>query len=364
MAHTTYFHKLPGQLSLDQTSYPVVVTNTSGAVVYANDAAIVRTGFSATDISGKKPGDLWGGHMAHVYYEHMWKLLNRSRPFVSTLKNIHKSGVAYTERVHIARVFSREKKNDFFFEISLPQAIRRETAPEFDKKFVKLFSSEKPITVNNFFSQLLSAPLTTSTTDDTWLSDMLIAQAKHFTVIVTRKNDAALIETSQKNHEQFGRLYIKYRSTVLAYFRRRFGYSELVEDLTEETFLNAFTHVDQFKTEQALYRTYLLRIAHNLYVSYLRKYHDTVPLDDVAYKLTDAHHDSFLGTPIEDLQEIVHTLSTIDCTIIHEKYIEGFSIREIAQHVALSENAVKLRLSRARKKLAGQLHDRGITAQV
>lgn len=53
-------------------SDPVVVTDPKGRVLYANHAVSTHTGFSEEECLGKKPGELWGGHMPKEFYQKMW----------------------------------------------------------------------------------------------------------------------------------------------------------------------------------------------------------------------------------------------------------------------------------------------------
>lgn len=170
-----------------------------------------------------------------------------------------------------------------------------------------------------------------------------------------RQEDDVLVWASQKEPDRFVFLYERYRPTVAAYFRARVQDQDMAEDLTEETFVRAFSHLSEYRTGQALYRTYLLRIAHNLYVSFLRQYHETTSLEQVIDRLRTPEKIEPTIASTEALQQALAVLSEIDARIIREKYMDGFSIREIAHHVGMTENAVKLRLSRARKKVSALL---------
>ena len=120
----------------------------------------------------------------------------------------------------------------------------------------------------------------------------------------------------------------------------------------QETFIKAFQHRKKFRVRVYSYLTYLLTIAHNLLVDYYRKpkaisiesvgeIPDEVTIDQ---KYTDKESASILWRAIQQL-------SDNEKSVILHFYQSSRKVKEIAQVMGKSENAVKLLLSRARKKL-------------
>lgn len=76
-----------------QASDFVVIADTKGRITYANEAVERRTGYKIDEIIGKKPSDLWGGHMSKEFYQKMWHTLaTKKEPFTGLLKNRRKDG--------------------------------------------------------------------------------------------------------------------------------------------------------------------------------------------------------------------------------------------------------------------------------
>lgn len=169
------------------------------------------------------------------------------------------------------------------------------------------------------------------------------------------KNDSEIIEAAKQDKNAFGRIYEKYVWRVYRFLWSRVGKSrEIAEDLVQETFLRAFAHLPKIRAGYASFLGYLMKIAKNLLVSYYRK-KKSISIEQVP------------ETPIETLPALqsaidreiiwkeIAALRDIEKRAITMHYREGMPIAEIAKSLGRSENAAKLLLSRARKKLKAKL---------
>lgn len=163
-------------------------------------------------------------------------------------------------------------------------------------------------------------------------------------------------------------VYRKYADKVFNYFWYRTGHDKpLSEDLMQETFLRAFQQREKYKAKGYSYLTYLLTIAHNLLVDYYRK-PKSVPVEDlsteeVPYEITEELANK---SDAEALWRAVQTLPQTQRDALLMFYQQEIPIRDIAKVMNTSENAVKLNLSRTRKKLSEHpyLQDIGAFADV
>ncbi len=167
------------------------------------------------------------------------------------------------------------------------------------------------------------------------------------------KTDRTLIQEAKKNPNAFSALYEKYYQKIYNYFWYRVGHDVAVaEDLTQETFVRAYKALPRYKEAGKAYDSYLLTIAHNLLVNYYR-----TP-KPISIEATGVEVPQEIWSDIEKKDNIralwraVQQLTPTEQNILYLKYKEGYRIAEIARIVGKSENAVKLVLSRARKKLA------------
>lgn len=167
------------------------------------------------------------------------------------------------------------------------------------------------------------------------------------------KDDIRNIKASIKDSNYFGELYKKYADRVYSYFWYRVGHDkDLAEDLMQSTFIKAFQHRKKFRIREYSYLTYLLTIAHNLLVDYYRK-PKAISIESVGevpdeitveQKYADKESASILWRAIQQL-------SDNEKSVILNFYQNGRKVKEIAQIMGKSENAIKLLLSRTRKKL-------------
>ncbi len=140
------------------------------------------------------------------------------------------------------------------------------------------------------------------------------------------------------------------------------------EDVLQETFLKAYTHLDDFQGNSKFY-TWVVRIAVNEALMKLRKRRSdrTVPLDDpidtgedeVVREIAvwdqnpeDTYSREELATILDDA---VQSLKPAYRTVFILRDIEEMSIEETAEALNLSISAVKSRLLRARLQLREKL---------
>lgn len=167
-------------------------------------------------------------------------------------------------------------------------------------------------------------------------------------------DDASIINQSKHEPDVYGQVYKKYADKVFNYFWYRTGHNRaLSEDLMQETFLRAFQNRAKYQQRGYSYLTYLLTIAHNILVDHYKK-PKSIPVDEletdtVPYEITD---DLVRKSDAESLWRAIQSLPASNRDALLMFYQEDMSIKDIAKVLGSTENAVKLNLSRTRKKLA------------
>lgn len=164
--------------------------------------------------------------------------------------------------------------------------------------------------------------------------------------------DTKLVEIAKQNPKAYEGLYKKYADKVFNYFWYRTGHDKaLAEDLMQETFLKAFQNLSKFRIRGYSYLTYLLTIARHLLIDHYRK-PTSVPIEDVEdipYEVTDEIERK---SDAEALWHAIQDLPASNRDVLLMRYQDEKSIKDIATITESTENAVKLNLSRTRKKLA------------
>ncbi len=133
--------------------------------------------------------------------------------------------------------------------------------------------------------------------------------------------------------------------------------ASLADDVTQETFIKVWKHLDTFRGESSM-RSWVLRIAHNQAVSTLRKVKDTATDPS---KLPDVENSIATTRVVEgrlaagELQTALDELDDLTREIVVLREIEGMSYDEIAETLGVPIPTVKTRLLRARRRLSVSL---------
>ena len=164
--------------------------------------------------------------------------------------------------------------------------------------------------------------------------------------------------------EQFTELYRTHLRDVYSYAYYRVGNHHDAEDLTEQTFLQAYRHFERAQRESdgRPLRPWLIRIAHNLAANYYRdrSRRPQTALDD-AGPLTTPHTTEDLVQDREDLERILASVQELpddrrEALIM--RFALGMDNREIARALGRSEGATKVLIHRAIKQLEETLEER------
>lgn len=105
--------------SFDSLPVHIAITDEHANVLYANKAAMSKTGFTHLDeVLGHNPGDLWGGQMDETFFAQMWQTIKTDKkPFAGKLKNIRKDGSEYWVLLQIQPIFNKQGEIAYYFAI-------------------------------------------------------------------------------------------------------------------------------------------------------------------------------------------------------------------------------------------------------
>jgi len=161
----------------------------------------------------------------------------------------------------------------------------------------------------------------------------------------------------QRLDRDFTELYSAHLRDVYSYAYYRIGNHHDAEDLTEQTFLQAYRHFERAQRESAgrPLRPWLIRIAHNLAANYHRdrSRRPQTRLEDAA--VVSAPHDTEdLVEGRQELQEVLEGVTRLpedrrEALIM--RFALGMDNREIARALGRSEGATKVLIHRAIRQL-------------
>ena len=182
-------------------------------------------------------------------------------------------------------------------------------------------------------------------------------------------DESALVARAKSGDvEAFSDLVSHYERRVFRMAKQITQNDDDAEDVLQETFLKAYTHLDNFQGNSKFY-TWLVRIAVNEALMKLRKRRSdkTVPLDEPIDTGEDEMvreiavwdenpEDSYSREELAHiLDEAIQSLKPAYRTVFLLRDIEEMSIEETAEVLNLSISAVKSRLLRARLQLREKL---------
>jgi RNA polymerase sigma-70 factor, ECF subfamily len=157
--------------------------------------------------------------------------------------------------------------------------------------------------------------------------------------------------------QAFTDLYRSHLRDVYSYAYYRIGNHHDAEDLTEQTFLQAYRHFERARRESdgRPLRPWLIRIAHNLAANYYRdrSRRPQTQLEDAAI-VSDSHRTDELVEGREELARVLGGVARLPGDR-REALIMRFALdmtnREIARALDRSEGATKVLIHRAIRQL-------------
>jgi RNA polymerase sigma-70 factor (ECF subfamily) len=163
----------------------------------------------------------------------------------------------------------------------------------------------------------------------------------------------------------FTELYRSHLRDVYSYAYYRIGNHHDAEDITEQTFLQAYRHFEraQLESHGRPLRPWLIRIAHNLAANYYRdrSRRPQAPLEDAA--VVSALHDTedlVQGRQrLKDVLEGVAKLPEDRREALIMRFSLGMDNKEIARALDRTEGATKVLIHRAIKQLEQGLKEGG-----
>jgi len=154
--------------------------------------------------------------------------------------------------------------------------------------------------------------------------------------------------------ELFNHLYDRYADKV---YRKCISFvkdKDIAKDMVQDVLLKVFTQLNKFKGKSR-FSTWLYAITYNYCVEYYRKNNRYTNVDiDEGPDFPDQNDDNeseLLSERVDRLKRAMDRIAPEDKVILLMKYQDEGSIKELMEHLDISESAVKMRLARARKRV-------------
>lgn len=169
-----------------------------------------------------------------------------------------------------------------------------------------------------------------------------------------------------KEHQPFAQklLFERYWEKVFMVCVRYIQQQEIAEERLSDTFLKAFQNVEKFQYRgEGSLQAWLSRIAVNECLMFLRS-NDNVQFTDVPTNELESTEEPSSGIiqkiTAKALLNLIHTLPPGYKAVFNLYLMEGFSHKEIATMLNISENTSKSQLRKARIMLQQKIKDYGL----
>ena len=155
-------------------------------------------------------------------------------------------------------------------------------------------------------------------------------------------------------HEEY--FFKKYYGFVMGIGRTYVKSEDLAQEITQDTFLKFFDTVGRLK-EDTLLKPWLRRIAVNTAIDYYRKnrkfrFHEELE----GYSLLQVNEDAVGQLSYEEILKLLHQLPEDQHLIFTLYEVEGYSHKEIAEKLTITESSSRVYLTRAKHKLRQLIH--------
>ena len=153
-------------------------------------------------------------------------------------------------------------------------------------------------------------------------------------------------------------LYRDHYRALMGYACRMGIGREAAEDCVQDAFITAIRHIEDLRRTSSP-RLYLNRALKNVIGYRLRSLRYAVSLQKKLLEETDRPPDGPFADGLEAGTLYRGAVSDAELTLLIRFYLEGWSQRELAAELGISENACKLRIRRAKQHLRSVLEEDG-----
>ncbi|MES2797271.1 MAG: sigma-70 family RNA polymerase sigma factor [Bacteroidota bacterium] len=162
------------------------------------------------------------------------------------------------------------------------------------------------------------------------------------------------IAKPEMNRQAFNTILEKYQRKIYWHIRKMVINHDDADDVTQETFIKVWTHLDSYRGEAQLY-TWIYRVATNECLNFLakKKKHLSVDISGFQDLLSDHENNPLVdGDAIQiKLQKALLTLPDKQRLVFNMKYFDEMPYNAISKITGTSEGALKASYHFAVKKI-------------
>ena len=168
----------------------------------------------------------------------------------------------------------------------------------------------------------------------------------------------------------FADAYTSYGEFVINFLKRKGLSTEDAEDIAQSSWLKALQKLESFDPEKGHFVTWLMRIAHNTHIDFIRKNsrRTIVPLesDDSSFEVKIRDHSELPDELAAEhelcewLNNKINNLPVSQKSAVKLNFFQGYTQKEIAEKTHIPLGTIKTRIRLGQMKIKEMLHDEGI----
>lgn len=172
-----------------------------------------------------------------------------------------------------------------------------------------------------------------------------------------KTEERLLVQAAQSDAAKFDALYELHFERVYGFIASRVHDRASAEDLTSEVFYKALANLKSYEWRGVPFAAWLLRIAANAVIDRSQRLSREHPMAAEPHDL-GANPDMRAIEHRARLFRLVGQLPEAQRRVVHERFVDQRSIREIAERLGKSQGAVKQLQLRALERLRAQMGGR------
>jgi RNA polymerase sigma-70 factor (ECF subfamily) len=171
--------------------------------------------------------------------------------------------------------------------------------------------------------------------------------------LLSEADDKTLAARAPKDFDAFAELYRRYLCPIYRFVRSQLPDDATAEDVTAHVFFKALSSAGTYRGEGP-YSSWIFRIAHNTLVTWRQRVGSVVVAEEIPDEVDPTPSPASQVITGEErglVWDTVAQLPPAQREVVALRYIQDFSIEEVADITRRSRGAVRILLHRARARL-------------
>jgi RNA polymerase sigma-70 factor (ECF subfamily) len=163
---------------------------------------------------------------------------------------------------------------------------------------------------------------------------------------------AAVIRARDGDEDALRLLYLRYADSVFAYVRSMIPDEHEAEDITQTVFARLSRRLQRYEPRRVPFGAWITTVARNAAIDHLRAKR-MVPCEQALDPETA--HEDLSHDRLADIRAALAALSDVQREVLVLRFVAGMGIKEVAQRLGRSEQAIDALQHRARGRLRAEL---------